>query len=339
MPEILNLEAVPLSQLWPKKFKIVPPDGGDIGLLFVSCHQRKKWQIIFLGYFWEVSQEESTQTEQTYKEVFTDSACQPAGRSSASSDLMLNIPPGFSIDVPPGFTKAHCKLQIEAAAVSYADAPSSLILDAPPGFFTDIPPGFTEAHRRLPGASSMGKAGKADEMKIMHNEVKVEQDENSEEREIPKIKWLSDLYPSSSDSTEASTRMATDELAAAPAGGDPSAALSLSIWPPTQRTRDDMVRRLVETLTTDTILCKRRGVVPGAYANPAARAIEAEAFDAAAAIGGAAASVEEGIKALQFYSKEVSRRLRDFVKSRSASAKAEAPPEEEALAAVEGETA
>ena len=51
---------------------------------------------------------------------------------------MLNIPPGFSIDVPPGFTKAHCKLQIEAAAVSYADAPSSLILDAPPGYFTRI---------------------------------------------------------------------------------------------------------------------------------------------------------------------------------------------------------
>jgi len=176
-------------------------------------------------------------------------------------------------------------------------------------------------------------------MKIMHNEVKVEQDENSEEREIPKIKWLSDLYPSSSDSTEASTRMATDELAAAPAGGDPSAAFSLSIWPPTQRPRDDMVRRLVETLTTDTILCKRYGAVPGADADPAARAIEAEAFDAAAAIGGAAASVEEGIKALQFYSKEVSRRLRDFVKSRSASAKAEAPPEEEAPAAVEGETA
>ena len=141
--------------------------------------------------------------------------------------------------------------------------------------------------------------------------------------------------------------MATDELAAAPvpalaaapAGGDPSAAFSFSIWPPTQRTRDAVVRRLVETLTTDTILCKRRGVVPGAYANPAARAIEAEAFDAAAAIGGAAASVEEGIKALQFYSKEVSRRLLDFVKSRSAGAKAEAPPSEEAPAAAEGEAA
>ena len=141
--------------------------------------------------------------------------------------------------------------------------------------------------------------------------------------------------------------MATDELAAAPvpapaaalAGGDPSTAFSFSIWPPTQRTRDDMVRRLVETLTTDTILCKRRGVVPGAYANPAARAIEAEAFDSTAATGGAAASVEEGIEALQLYSKEVSRRLLDFVKSRSAGAKAEAPPEEEAPAAVEGEMA
>ena len=133
---------------------------------------------------------------------------------------MLNIPPGFSIDVPPGFTKAHCKLKIEAASVSCADAPPSLILDAPPGFGSDIPPGFTEAHRRLPaaissagsetfastsgtenkplirfspnvlpaidkatenrilyslasGASSRGKAGKADEMEIMHNEVQV----------------------------------------------------------------------------------------------------------------------------------------------------------------------
>ena len=141
--------------------------------------------------------------------------------------------------------------------------------------------------------------------------------------------------------------MATDELAAAPvpapaaapAGGDPSAAFSLSIWPPTQRTRDAVVRRLVETLTTDTILCKRYGAVPGADADPAARAIEAEAFDAAAATGGAAASVEEGIEALQLYSKEVSRRLLDFVKSRSAGAKAEAPPSEEAPAAAEGEAA
>ncbi|CAN6296056.1 unnamed protein product [Urochloa humidicola] len=138
--------------------------------------------------------------------------------------------------------------------------------------------------------------------------------------------------------------MATDELAAAPvpspAAADQSAAFSFSIWPPTQRTRDAVVRRLVETLAGDTILCKRYGAVPAADAEPAARAIEAEAFDAAAATGGAAAaSVEEGIEALQFYSKEVSRRLLDFVKSRAAEAKAEPPQSEETPAAAEGEAA
>lgn len=142
--------------------------------------------------------------------------------------------------------------------------------------------------------------------------------------------------------------MATDELhsAGAPAGvaaaeegeGEAAQGFSFSIWPPTQRTRDAVVRRLVDTLGGDTILCKRYGAVPAADAEPAARGIEAEAFDAAAASGEAAAtaSVEEGIKALQLYSKEVSRRLLDFVKSRSAAAKAAAaaaPPEGEAPAA------
>uniref|UniRef100_A0A8I6YKG9 WPP domain-containing protein n=2 Tax=Hordeum vulgare subsp. vulgare TaxID=112509 RepID=A0A8I6YKG9_HORVV len=84
-----------------------------------------------------------------------------------------------------------------------------------------------------------------------------------------------------------------------------------------------MVRRLVDTLAGDTLLCKRYGAVPTADAEPAVRAIEAEAFDAAVVGGGAAASVEEGIEALQLYSKDVSRRLLDFVKSRSAAAKAE----------------
>ncbi|TVU47937.1 hypothetical protein EJB05_07555 [Eragrostis curvula] len=40
MPETLNLEAVALSQLWPKKFQMKPPDGHDIGLCFMSSHQR-----------------------------------------------------------------------------------------------------------------------------------------------------------------------------------------------------------------------------------------------------------------------------------------------------------
>ncbi|XP_037425894.1 MFP1 attachment factor 1-like [Triticum dicoccoides] len=127
--------------------------------------------------------------------------------------------------------------------------------------------------------------------------------------------------------------MGPDELPKA-AAAEETAPFSFSIWPPTQRTRDAVVRRLVDTLAGDTLLCKRYGAVPAADAEPAARAIEAEAFDAAAVTGGAAASVEEGIEALQLYSKEVSRRLLDFVKSRSAAAKAE-PPSEEAPAVKE----
>jgi len=117
--------------------------------------------------------------------------------------------------------------------------------------------------------------------------------------------------------------------AAAVDGDGETAPFSFSIWPPTQRTRDAVVRRLVDTLAGDTLLCKRYGAVPAPDADPAARAIEAEAFDAAAVTGGAAATVEEDIEALQLYSKEVSRRLLDFVKARSAAAKAETPPRDD----------
>jgi hypothetical protein len=40
MPEILNLEAIPLSQMWPKKIQDGTPGRGDIGLWFVSSHGR-----------------------------------------------------------------------------------------------------------------------------------------------------------------------------------------------------------------------------------------------------------------------------------------------------------
>jgi hypothetical protein len=60
--------------------------------------------------------------------------------------------------------------------------------------------------------------------------------------------------------------------------------------------------------------------VLAANAKPATCAIEA-----AADADGAAASVEEGSEALQLYSKEVNRRLLDFVNSRAADAKAEPP--------------
>uniref|UniRef100_A0A0A9C917 WPP domain-containing protein n=1 Tax=Arundo donax TaxID=35708 RepID=A0A0A9C917_ARUDO len=102
---------------------------------------------------------------------------------------------------------------------------------------------------------------------------------------------------------------------------------SLSIWPPSQRTRDAVVRRLVQMLAAPSVLSQRYGAVPEPEAESAAAAVEAEAFAAASESAAAAspASVEEGIEVLQAYSKEVSRRLLELAKSRAASA---APPAE-----------
>lgn len=104
---------------------------------------------------------------------------------------------------------------------------------------------------------------------------------------------------------------------------------SLSIWPPSQRTRDAVVRRLVQTLAAPSVLSQRYGAVPEPEAERAAAAVEAEAFAAASksAAAESPASVEEGIEVLQAYSKEVSRRLLELAKSRSASAAAPTPAE------------
>ncbi|KAH7848438.1 hypothetical protein Vadar_002723 [Vaccinium darrowii] len=93
--------------------------------------------------------------------------------------------------------------------------------------------------------------------------------------------------------------------------------LSFSIWPPTQRTRDAVLKRLVETLSTpSSVLSKRYGTMPQNDAADAARRIEDEAFAAAAAVASADAD-EDGIEVLQVYSKEISKRMLDAVKSRS----------------------
>jgi WPP domain len=109
--------------------------------------------------------------------------------------------------------------------------------------------------------------------------------------------------------------------------------LSFNIWPPTNRTRDAVMRRLVETLTTDSVLCKRYGSVPTDEAEETSRVIEQEAFTAAQAehesrfgSGSGSNSVEEGIEILQVYSKEVSRRMLEFSKSRAEKAVAAPAP-------------
>ncbi|XP_055835027.1 MFP1 attachment factor 1 [Solanum dulcamara] len=93
--------------------------------------------------------------------------------------------------------------------------------------------------------------------------------------------------------------------------------ISFSIWPPTQRTRDAVINRLIESLSTPSILSKRYGTLPQDEASDAARRIEEEAF---AAAGSTATDTDDGIEILQVYSKEISKRMIDTVKSRSAPA-------------------
>ncbi|KNA12452.1 hypothetical protein SOVF_125830 [Spinacia oleracea] len=98
---------------------------------------------------------------------------------------------------------------------------------------------------------------------------------------------------------------------------------SFSIWPPTERTRDAVINRLIETLSTPFVLSKRYGSMPSDEASSTARAIEEEAYNAAAdssiaASSGPGSSIDEGIEILQVYSKEISKRMLDAVKSRAA---------------------
>ncbi|XP_021741988.1 MFP1 attachment factor 1-like [Chenopodium quinoa] len=98
---------------------------------------------------------------------------------------------------------------------------------------------------------------------------------------------------------------------------------SFSIWPPTQRTRDAVINRLIETLSTPSVLSKRYGSLLPDEASSTAISIEEEAYNAAAASSApassaTASSIDEGIEILQVYSKEISKRMLDAVKSRAA---------------------
>ncbi|KMT19154.1 hypothetical protein BVRB_1g015500 [Beta vulgaris subsp. vulgaris] len=98
---------------------------------------------------------------------------------------------------------------------------------------------------------------------------------------------------------------------------------SFSIWPPTQRTRDAVINRLIETLSTPSVLSKRYGSMPLDEASSTAKAIEEEAYTFAAAAASSASSaasassIDEGIEILQVYSKEISKRMLDAVKSKA----------------------
>uniref|UniRef100_A0A0D9Z3W3 AIPP2-like SPOC-like domain-containing protein n=1 Tax=Oryza glumipatula TaxID=40148 RepID=A0A0D9Z3W3_9ORYZ len=220
MPEILKLEARPLSHLWPKTFKMKPPEGQDIGLCFISSLQRPNGSsdhllknisshiglrtkigatelLIFSSKLLtqeyqrckEIERHKNketgkileTQDKKTEKEKCgeignkldsavsrerdrinecmrmltpdpnaaassSDFTCQSAPRVPAGSDLVLDTPPGFPHDDPPGLTKAHCLLHTGETTEPYIDSSPSLNLGVPPVLSLDIPPGFMKAH-------------------------------------------------------------------------------------------------------------------------------------------------------------------------------------------------
>ncbi|KAL2232628.1 MFP1 attachment factor 1 [Sesamum indicum] len=124
------------------------------------------------------------------------------------------------------------------------------------------------------------------------------------------------------------------ETTAATAAAKYSSA-SFCIWPPTERTRDAVRNRLIETLSTPSILSKRYGTVSREEAVDAAKRIEDEAFEAA---GKAASTDDDGIEILQVYSKEISKRMLETVKARSAeSVASQTPPVNEAVVKAEEE--
>lgn len=96
-------------------------------------------------------------------------------------------------------------------------------------------------------------------------------------------------------------------------------SFSLSIWPPSKRTRDAVVQRLVETLSSPSVLTKRYGTVPAEEAASLARLIEQEAFVAAHS-DGVRASDDDELETIHMYSKEISNRMIQMVKSRASSA-------------------
>lgn len=95
-------------------------------------------------------------------------------------------------------------------------------------------------------------------------------------------------------------------------------SVQISIWPPSQRTRDAVVKRLIETLSNPSVLSKRYGPMSPDDAASAARVIEQDAFSAFSSAASNSHSVDEGIEILQGYSKVISRRMLESLKSRSA---------------------
>eukprot|EP00252_Welwitschia_mirabilis_P002117 TRINITY_DN12032_c0_g1_i1.p1 TRINITY_DN12032_c0_g1~~TRINITY_DN12032_c0_g1_i1.p1 ORF type:complete len:114 (-),score=22.18 TRINITY_DN12032_c0_g1_i1:16-357(-) len=92
------------------------------------------------------------------------------------------------------------------------------------------------------------------------------------------------------------------------------AGISLKVWPPSDRTRTAVIDRMVQTLSSPSLLSDKYGRVDPEQAHSIASEIEKEAFAASEKIE----SSDSGINVLQFYSKEISRLIFEAAKNRSA---------------------
>ncbi|XP_043700078.1 disease resistance protein RPV1-like [Telopea speciosissima] len=77
--------------------------------------------------------------------------------------------------------------------------------------------------------------------------------------------------------------------------------ISFSIWPSTQHTREAVIKRFIETLSTNSILSKRYGSMPADDASAVAHKIKEEAFSVAVAAAASCKAEDDGIDILQLY--------------------------------------
>ncbi|VVB07567.1 unnamed protein product [Arabis nemorensis] len=98
--------------------------------------------------------------------------------------------------------------------------------------------------------------------------------------------------------------------------------VSLRIWPPSQKTRDAVVNRLVETLSNESIFSKRYGTLGSEEALIVAKSVEEEAYGVAVVLGG---DDGDGIEILGAYTKEISKRVLESVKTRTLNPNADSP--------------
>ncbi|KDP32009.1 hypothetical protein JCGZ_12470 [Jatropha curcas] len=93
-------------------------------------------------------------------------------------------------------------------------------------------------------------------------------------------------------------------------------SFSLRIWPPSQKTRDVVIKHLTDTLSSPSSFTNRYGTFPLEEAVATAKVIEEDSFRAAA-VSGVEDDACRGIEILQVYSKEISKRLLEMVKNQA----------------------